>query len=72
MDLQSVKGNVIKAPTKTKAQQKQHDAQDKVRKSLNNAEEKGLVGTRTNKETKEILNSERPTRAQTVEAGTTV
>ena len=29
-DLQLVKSNVIKAPTKTKAQQKQHDIQDKV------------------------------------------
>ncbi len=27
-NLQLVKGNVIKAPTKTKAQQKQHDIQD--------------------------------------------
>ncbi len=27
-DLQLVKGNVIKVPTKTKAQQKQHDIQD--------------------------------------------
>ena len=32
-DLQLVKGNVIKAPTKTKEQQKQHDIQDKVGKS---------------------------------------
>ena len=39
-DLQLVKGNVIKAPTKTKAQQKQHDIQDKVGKSLNNPEVK--------------------------------
>jgi hypothetical protein len=29
-DLQLVIGNVIKAPTKTKAQQKQHDIQDKI------------------------------------------
>ena len=29
-DLQLVKENVIKEPTKTKAQQKQHDIQDKV------------------------------------------
>ncbi len=29
-DLPLVKGNVIKPPTKTKAQQKQHDIQDKV------------------------------------------
>jgi transposase InsO family protein len=71
-DLQLVKGNVIKAPTKTKAQQKQHDIQDKVGKSLNNPEVKDLVGTRTKKETKEILNSERKTRAQTVEAGMTL
>jgi hypothetical protein len=61
-DLQLVKGNVIKAPTKTKAQ-KQHDIQDKVGKSLNNPEVKDLVGTRTKKQTKEILNSERKTRA---------
>ncbi len=44
-DLQLVKGNVIKAPTKTKAQQKQHDIQDKVGKigpgkSRNNQEVK--------------------------------
>ena len=71
-DLQLVKGNVIKAPTKTKAQQTQHDIQDKVGKSLNNPEVKDLVGTRTKKETKEILNSERKTRAQTVEAGMTL
>jgi hypothetical protein len=71
-DLQLVKGNVIKAPTKTKTQQKQHDIQDKVGKSLNNPEVKDLVGTRTKKKTKEILNSERKTRAQTVEAGMTL
>jgi hypothetical protein len=29
-DLQLVKGNVIEAPTKTKAQQKQRDIQDKL------------------------------------------
>ena len=63
-DLQLVKGNVIKAPTKTKAQQKQHDIQDKVGKSLNNPEVKDLVGTRTKKETKEILESDRKTRSQ--------
>jgi hypothetical protein len=39
-DLQLVKGNVIKAPTKTKAQQKQHDIQDKEVESLNNPEVK--------------------------------
>ena len=71
-DLQLVKGNVIKAPTKTKAQQTQHDIQDKVGKSLNNPELKDLVGTRSKKQTKEILNSERKTRAQTVEAGMTL
>jgi hypothetical protein len=64
-DLQLVKGNVIKAPTKTKAQQKQHDIQDKVGKSLNNPEVKDLVGTRTKKETKDILDSDRKTRSQT-------
>ena len=64
-DLQLVKGNVIKAPTKTKAQQKQHDIQDKVGKSLNNPEVKDLVGTRTKKETKEVLESGRKTRSQT-------
>jgi hypothetical protein len=64
-DLQLVKGNVIKAPTKTKAQQKQRDIQDKVGKSLNNPEVKDLVGTRTKKETKEILESDRKTRSQT-------
>jgi hypothetical protein len=39
-DLQLVKGNIMKAPTKAKAQQKQHDIQDKVGKSLNNLEVK--------------------------------
>ena len=63
-DLQLVKGNVIKAPTKTKAQQKQHDIQDKVGKSLNNPEVKDLVGVRTKKETKEILESVRVTEKQ--------
>ncbi len=48
-DLQLVKGNVIKA----KAQQKQHDIQDKVGKSLNNPEVKNLVGTRSKKQAKE-------------------
>ncbi len=51
-DLQLVKGKVIKAPTKTKAQQKQQDIQDKVAKLLNNPEVKDLVGVRTKKETK--------------------
>jgi hypothetical protein len=64
-DLQLVKGNLIKAPTKTKAQQKQHDMQDKTGKSLNNPEVKDLVGTRTKKESKEILESDRKTRSQT-------
>ena len=64
-DLQLVKGNLIKAPTKTKSQQKQHDIQDKVGKSLNNPEVKDLVGTKTKKETKEILDSDRKTRSQT-------
>ena len=66
-DLQLVKGNVIKAPTKTKAQQKQRDIQDKVGKSLNNPEVKDLVGVRTKKETKKILESDRKTRSQTIE-----
>ena len=57
--------NVIKAPTKTKTQQKQRDIQDKVGKSLNNPEIKDLVGTRTKKETKEIFDSDRKTRSQT-------
>jgi hypothetical protein len=54
------------------AQQKQRDIQDKVGKSLNNPEVKDLVGTRTKKQTKEILNSERKSRAQTVKAGMTL
>jgi hypothetical protein len=70
-DLQ-VKGNVINAPTKTKAQQKKHDIQDKVGKSLNNPKVKDPVETRTEKQAKEILKSERKTRAQTVEAGMTL
>jgi hypothetical protein len=65
-DLQVVKGNVIKAPTKTlQSTTKQHDIQDKICKSLNNPEVKDLVGTRTKKETKEILESDRKTRSQT-------
>ncbi len=62
-DLRLVKQNVIKAPTKTKAQQKQHDIQDEVGKSFNNPEVKDLVGVRSKKQTKEIL--ERTTRSQT-------
>ena len=54
-----IKGDVIKAPTKTKAQQQKHDIQDKVGKSLNNPEVKYLVGTRNKKETKDIIESER-------------
>ncbi len=61
-----------KAPTKTKAQQKQRDIQDKVGKSLNNPEVKDLVGTRLKKQTKEILNIEHKTRAMNVEAGITL
>ena len=49
----------IKAPTKTKAQQKQHDIQDKVGKSLNYPEVKDLIGVRTKKQAKEILESDR-------------
>jgi hypothetical protein len=64
------KGN--KTPTKTKAQQKQHDIQDNADKSQNNPEVNDLVGTRTKKEPKEILNSERKTRSKTVEAGMTL
>jgi hypothetical protein len=58
-DLQLVKGYTIKAPTKTKAQQKQQDIQDKVGKSLNNPEVKDLVGTKTKKEKREILDRDR-------------
>ncbi len=54
-----------KVPTKTKAQQKQRDIQDKVGKSSNNSKEKDLVWTKTKKETKEILKSDRKTRSQT-------
>ena len=64
-DLQLIKGDVIKAPTKTKAQQKKHDIQDKVGKSLNNPEVKDLVGTRNKKEIIDIIESERKTRSQT-------
>ncbi len=59
------------SPTKTKAKQKQQDIQDKVGKSHNDAVVKDLVGARMKKQTKEILNNERKTRAQTVEAGMT-
>ena len=64
-DLQLVKGNIIKAPTKTKAQQVKYNIQNKVGKSLNNPEVKDLVGVRTKKETKEVLESSRTTRSQT-------
>ena len=63
-DLQLVKGNIIKAPTKTKAQQVKYNIQNKVGKSLNNPEVKDLVGVRTKKETKEVLESSRTTRSQ--------
>ncbi len=56
-DLQLIKGNIINTPTKTKAQQKRHDIQDKVGKSLNNPEVKDLVGSRRKKDTKEIIES---------------
>ncbi len=52
-----IKGNVIKAQTKTKAQQKKHDIQDKVGKSWNNLEVIDLVGTRSIKERKDIIES---------------
>jgi hypothetical protein len=64
-DLQLIKGNIIKAPTKTKEKKKKHDIQHKVGKSQNNPEVKDLVGTRTKKETKEIIESTRKTRSQT-------
>jgi hypothetical protein len=43
-----------------------------VGKSLNNPEVKDLVGTRTKKETKEILESDRKTRSQTIKKGMTL
>ena len=64
-DLQLIKGNIIKAPTKTKAQQNKHDIQDKVGKSQNNPEVKDLIGNKTKKEIKEMLDSGRKTRSQT-------
>jgi len=64
-DLQLVKGNIIKAPIKTKAQQVKYNIQNKVGQSLNNPEVKDLVGIRTKKETKAILESGRTTRSQT-------
>ncbi len=67
--MQLVKGNVIKAPTKTKAQ---FDIQDKVGTSFNNPEVKDLVGFKTKKEREKVLNSERKTRVQTVKAGMTL
>ncbi len=56
-DLQLIKGNVIKAPTRTSIQQKQleHDTQDKAGKSLNNPEVKDLVGIRTKKNQKKYI-----------------
>ncbi len=63
---------LIKAPTKTKAQQKQDDIQDKVGKSLKNPEVKDFVGVRTKKQTKEILESDRKTRSQTTKQGMTL
>ena len=64
-DLQLIKGNIIKAPTKTKVQQNKHDIQDKVGKSQNNPEVKDLIGNKTKKEIKEMLDSGRKTRSQT-------
>ena len=64
-DLQLIKGNIIKAPTKTKAQQNKHYIQDKVGKSQNNPEVKDLIGNKTKKEIKEMLDSGRKTRSQT-------
>jgi hypothetical protein len=69
-DLQTVKGNVIKHLLRL-----QHNKnnvirafqEDKVGKSFNNAEVKELVGTRTKKQTKEILESDRKTRSPTKE-----
>ncbi len=60
-----MKWNVIKAPTKTEAQHKQRDIQDKVGTSLKNPDVKDSVGTRTKNETKERLESGRKTRSQT-------
>ncbi len=57
----------MKAPTKTKAQQKQYDLQDKVGTSLNNPEVKNLAGVRrlrTQKETEEILECDGETSSQ--------
>jgi hypothetical protein len=51
-DLNLVKGSVSKAPKKSKTQQKQHDIQDKVGKSLNNPKVKDSVGVRTKKNCK--------------------
>jgi hypothetical protein len=48
-------------PTKTKAQQKQHNIQDKVGKSHNNPEVKDILSIRTKKETEEILEGGRKT-----------
>jgi hypothetical protein len=56
-----VKGNAIKAPTKTKAQQKQHNIQDKVGKPHNNPGVKDILEIRTKRETKEILEGGRKT-----------
>jgi hypothetical protein len=43
-----------------------------VGRSLNNPDVKDLVGVRTNKQTKEILESDRKTKSQTIEKGMTL
>ncbi len=58
-DLQLVKGNVIKHLPRLKHNKNNVIYRIKWVKSLNNPEVKDLVGTRTKKETKEILYSDR-------------
>jgi hypothetical protein len=67
-DLQLVKGNhgnVIKHQPRPKHNKNNMIYRIKWVNSLNNPEVKDLVGTRTKKETKEVLESDRKTRSQT-------
>jgi hypothetical protein len=63
-DLQLVKGNVIKAPTKTKAQQNKNDVQNKVDKAQQKPEVKDLIGNITKKAIKTALDTGITTRQQ--------
>ena len=63
-DLQLVKGNIIKAPVKTKAAQNKRDNMDKIGKAQDNPEVKDLIGVRSKKATKANLDVGIQTRSQ--------